>query len=193
MTSFDRVKRDWVYGGSLAGLLLLGLAPVLTAGWERAAALAYLALPVYMLHQFEEHDADRFRRFVNAVIGRGREVLTIGAVFWINFLGVWLLLGAGIWLARMVGPGWAALAGWLLVVNGLLHLAQGIALRRYNPGLVTGVAFFLPLGAITLAAARPLATDLVFWAGCAAAVAVHGAILAHVRLALNRAPGGAET
>lgn len=193
MTIFDRIKTNWVYGGALAGALLLGLAPVLLAGWDRASALAFLALPVYMLHQLEEHDDDRFRRFVNAVIGHGREVLSVAAVFWINFAGVWLLLGAGIWAVRAAGPEWAALAGWLILVNGLLHTAQGVALRRYNPGLATGALVFLPFGLVTLAAAWPIASGAAFWSSFAIALAVHLGIVAHVRRALSHAPVGATT
>lgn len=193
MTTFDRIKQNWVYGGALAGVLLLLIAPVLVAGWDRAAALAYLALPVYMLHQFEEHDDDRFRRFVNAVIGHGREALSVGAVFWINFAGVWLLLGAVLWAVRLLGPGWVAAAGWLILLNGLLHLAQGVALRRYNPGLVTAAVLFLPFGLLTLATAWPLATGAVFWSSFVLAVAVHVGIVLHVRRALTHAPRGAAT
>jgi hypothetical protein len=193
MTLFGRIERNWVYGGFLAGILLLGLAPLLVAGWDRASALAFLVLPVYMLHQFEEHDDDRFRRFVNSVLGQGREVLSISAVFWINFLGVWVLMAACLWLVRLDGPGWAALAGWLIVVNGLLHAVQGVALRRYNPGLGTAVVLFLPLGALTLAAAWPVATGTTFWLSLAIAVALHLWILAHVRRALKRAPASAAT
>lgn len=193
MTSFDRIKQNWVYGGFLAGVMLLALAPLFTAGADRATALGFLLLPVYMLHQFEEHDGDRFRRFVNTVVGRGREVLTVGAVFWINFLGVWVLLTACIWLVALAGPGWAAVAGWLVLLNGLLHVAQGVALRRYNPGLVTAIVLFVPLGILTLAAAWPEATRTVFWLGFAVAVAVHLGIVAHVRRALHHAPAGAAT
>lgn len=188
MSPLDRIERNWVYGGVLAGFLLLLLAPLLVAGWDRPAVLAYLALPVYMLHQFEEHDDDRFRRFVNDVLGHGRELLTVRAVFVINFLGVWVVLAACLWLVRLDGAGWAALAGWLLVVNALLHVGQGIALRRYNPGLVTAVLLFLPFGMLTLAAAWPVATGGVFWMSLAIAVALHVAILAHVRRTLERAP-----
>jgi hypothetical protein len=193
MTPLARIERGWVYGGFLAGILLLVLAPLLIAGWNRPAALAYLALPVYMLHQYEEHDDDRFRRFVNRVLGRGREVLSVSAVFWINLLGVWVLLAACLWLVRLDSPGWAALPGWLLLVNGLLHAGQGVALRRYNPGLGTAVVLFLPLGALTLAAAWPVATGIVFWLSLAIAVALHLWIFAHVRRALKRAPTGAAT
>lgn len=188
MSALDRIEANWVYGGVLAGVLLLFLAPLLVAGWERPAALAYLTLPIYMLHQFEEHDDDRFRRFVNGVLGHGRELLTVRAVFVINFLGVWVLLAACLWLVRLDGAGWAALAGWLLVVNALLHVGQGIALRRYNPGLVTAVVLFLPLGTLTLVAAWPLATGGLFWVSLAIAGALHVWILAHVRRALERAP-----
>lgn len=193
MTTFDRIAQNWVYGGALAGGMLLALSPILVGDWEWAAALAYLALPIYMLHQLEEHDDDRFRRFVNSVVGHGREVLSVTAVFWINFVGVWVLLAAGIWAARVGGPGWAALAGWLVLVNGLLHIAQGIALRRYNPGLATAVVLFVPFGLITLVVAWPLASGLVFWSSFAIALAVHLGIVAHVRRALSRAPIGATT
>lgn len=193
MGSFARIRAEWVYGGFLAGLMLLALSPLLTEGWDRASMLAYLSLVAYMLHQFEEHDGDRFRQFVNTRIGRGREVLSVAAVFWINILGVWAAMTACLWLARTDAAGWAAFAGWMLVVNGLLHVGQGVALRCYNPGLGTAAAVFLPLGALTLAAAWPVATGGVFWLSFAAVVAIHLAILAHVGLALRRQSAGAAT
>ena len=51
-----------------------------------------------------------------------------------------------LWLMRGVDPGWGVVAGYLVLVNGLVHLVAWVALRRYNPGLVTGVLLFLPLG-----------------------------------------------
>ena len=87
--SFDRLYANWVYGGFLAGLLLIGLLPVFSQGWSLAMTLVFLQLPIYMLHQYEEHDADRFRRFVNENLGGGKELLSLFAVFIINILGVW--------------------------------------------------------------------------------------------------------
>ena len=188
MTSMERLQTYWPYGGFLAGSMLLALAPILTAGWDRAATLGFLTLPVYMLHQFEEHDDDRFRRFVNTVVAGGREALTIRAVFWINILGVWGVLTIGLWLIRLYGSGWAALGAWLVLVNGLLHLAQAAALRRTNPGVVTAAVFFLPLGGVTLSAVWPIATALQLWLSLAIAVAVHAGIVLHVRSMLKRAP-----
>lgn len=193
MASFARIKASWVYGGFLAGLMLVALWPVLTEGWDRPSALACLCLAAYMLHQFEEHDDDRFRRYFNARIGRGREVLSVAAVFWINIVGVWATLSAGLWLARFDHPAWAALAGWALVVNGFVHIGAGLAQRCYNPGLGTGALLFLPLGGATLAAAWAVAAGGVFWLGLLIVVAIHLAIIAHVGLALRRPSEGAAT
>jgi hypothetical protein len=68
----SRLQANWVYGGALAGLGLLALTPLLTVAWPLGERLVWLVLPVYMLHQLEEHDGDRFRLFVNATIGGGR-------------------------------------------------------------------------------------------------------------------------
>lgn len=186
-TPFARLAANWVYGGALAGLLLLALSPLLTEGWGQAGTLAFLVLPVYMLHQYEEHDADRFRRFVNRVLAGGAEALSLAAVFWINIAGVWGLMAADLWLMRRVAPGWGVFAGWLVLVNGAAHLAQGIALRRGNPGIVTGVLLFLPLGALVLAAFWPVATLAQHLLSLAVVLAVHAAIFRQVRRALAAA------
>ena len=94
-----RLISNWVYGGFLAGILILCLTPVLARGWPNALLATFLCLPVYMLHQYEEHDNDRFRAFVNRLLGRGREALTPLAVFITNIIGVWAVLGAAFCLA----------------------------------------------------------------------------------------------
>jgi hypothetical protein len=186
MTRLGRLQHFWVYGGFLAGLMLLALAPLLLAGWDRAAVLAFLALPVYMLHQYEEHDDDRFHRFVIRVIGHGRDVLTTPDIFLINLVGVWVLMVAVLWLMRGVDPAWGVVAGYLVLVNGLVHLAGALRLRAYNPGLVTGVVFFLPLGlAILLTAPAGLGLHLF---GLVLIVGVHALIILHALRKLGRAP-----
>ncbi len=121
---FDRLVANWVYGGFLAGLVLLVLTPLFPAGPNGATTLVALALPVYMIHQYEEHDADRFRRFVNLRLGGGHEILTLADVFWINIVGVWALLAADLWLTARVSPGWGVFAAYFLIANAALHIAQ---------------------------------------------------------------------
>ncbi|MFZ4717039.1 MAG: HXXEE domain-containing protein, partial [Chthoniobacterales bacterium] len=148
----NRFFSYWVYGGFLAAFLLLGLMPAFTCTWELPLILVFLQLPVYMLHQLEEHDDDRFRRFINDLIGGGREVLSRGAVFVINVPGVWGVNLLSILLAFSLDLGFGLIAIYLTLINGLVHLAQAVRLRRYNPGLITAVILFLPVGGLALAA-----------------------------------------
>ena len=66
LAMLNRLFCYWVYGGALAGVLLLLLAPVLVGGWPLVLVATFLHLPAYRLHQWEEHDGDRFRLFFNA-------------------------------------------------------------------------------------------------------------------------------
>jgi hypothetical protein len=136
----------WVYGGFLAGFVLLALLPVFTAGLPLAFLFVALQLLLYMLHQYEEHDDDRFRRFVNREVGGGLDILTSGAVLLINIGGVWLLNVAASWLAAIGGIGFGLIAIYATLVNALVHIVPALATRRYNPGLTTAIVLFLPLG-----------------------------------------------
>ena len=178
----DRLRDHWVYGGFLAGIMLLVLTPVLASGWPAALVLIWLQLPAYMLHQYEEHDADRFRLFVNAIIGGGKEVLTRLDVFVINIAGVWGVDALAFLLAARVHLGLGLIAVYLSLVNAVAHCAQAIALRRYNPGLITAILLFLPLGVVTLwvlsGNAQISATDHLI--GLGLAILIHAAIVARV-------------
>ena len=180
---FNRLITQWVYGGSLAGVLLLLLFPLVARPWPAALALVFLHLPMYMLHQYEEHDNDRFRLFFNKTIGGGREVLSPLAVFVINVPGVWGVIVLSTYLASTVSIGLGLIAVYLAVVNGLVHIAQAVRFKSYNPGLFTGIVLFLPVGACTiwqiqLAGGGRLSSHAI---GLGAAIGIHGAIIAYAR------------
>jgi hypothetical protein len=181
-----RLQAHWVYGGALAGLLLLLLTPLFARGWTGPETLSFLALPAYMLHQYEEHDADRFRQFVNRTIGGGREALTVADVFWINIAGVWLTLALGLWAMLRLDTGWGVFAAWFILVNAAAHLAQAAALRRPNPGVWTGAFLFLPLSLAILSALAGTATLAQHLVTLALVLALHAAILVRVRSNLAR-------
>ena len=177
-----RLCDNWVYGGFLAALMLLLLTPVLASGWSLALLLIWLQLPVYMLHQYEEHDGDRFRRFVNATISGGKEVLSRLDVFVINIGGVWGVDAAAFLLAARVDLGLGLVAVYLSLVNAFGHCAQALALRRYNPGLATAIGLFIPLGLVTLRvlAGHPEVTRTDHILGLAVALLIHAAIIVRV-------------
>ena len=140
-----RLVQHWVYGGFLAGLLLLALTPVLAWDWPIALTCIFLAMPVYMLHQFEEHDDDRFHREVTRLIGKGRDVLPSPAIFVINVPLVWGLNAISFALGAQ-DLGWGLIALYTMVANVFVHVMPALITRRYNPGLATALIFFLPLG-----------------------------------------------
>jgi hypothetical protein len=186
---FSRLMQGWVYGGFLAGILLLLLLPAIGGNWSSALWAVFLQLPLYMLHQYEEHDNDRFRLFVNRHVGGGREVLSHLAVFVINVPGVWGVIAAAFYLAAYRSIGYGLIAVYLTLVNAVVHILGSAVMRAYNPGLITSLVLFLPGGIYGLTEIQR--TGNVGWLyhglGLIVAVGIHVAIIAHVRVVKSRA------
>ncbi len=182
---------QWPAASLFAACLLLLLLPV----WLRAAGLAlalvYLQLPVYMLHQWEEHAGDRFRQYVNKTMAGGRKALTPSATFWINALGVWAVDLAALTLACFVNPALGLIAAYLPLVNAVGHIAPAVKRRSYNPGLWTSLVLFLPLGGWCVYEIAAISHAGWEWhaLGIGVAVAVHAAIIIHVVRRLARLRG----
>jgi hypothetical protein len=173
---------EWPYAAAFAGVVLLALAPLWWDAYGAALGLVYLQLPVYMLHQLEEHRGDAFRRFVNERIGGGREVLTRPATFVINSAGVWGIDIVAIYLAYEVDLALGLIAIYLTLVNAIVHIAAAGVTRAYNPGLYTAIALFVPVsiwGAVEVSDASGASVGDQLLA-LAVAVAVHAAIVAYV-------------
>lgn len=180
------LARNWVTGAGFMAAALLLAAP-LVSGAGRDVLLIFLASPLYMLHQIEEHAGDRFRTYVNRVVFGGREALTVGDVLWINLPGVWGLNLAAVYVAWLSGPGWGLAAAYLILVNGIAHLGMAARFRSYNPGLATGALAFIPYGLAT-AVLVPASTAQHALA-LAIAIAVHAAIIVRVRFNVAHARG----
>jgi Protein of unknown function with HXXEE motif len=104
---------------------------------------------VYLLHIAEEYWAAG--GYV-AYVARTRGVALSSTKFLLlNGIG-WALMTLGVGLARRLG-----FTEWLLVclatvilINGLSHTTSAVLRVEYNPGLVTGLLIFIPLGAAIL-------------------------------------------
>lgn len=175
----DRLICNWVYGGFLASLALFALTPLFAPAWPETLRLTFLFLPLYMCHQFEEHDADRFRLFFNATLGRGLDVLTPPAVFLINVPGVWGVIAVACYLCAGLHAGLGLIAVYLAVVNAIVHIIHALIFRSYNPGLATALLLFLPAGAYSIARFDALDAGGFVWQGVGVAVAIviHAAIM----------------
>ena len=81
-------------------VLLLCSLPALLDSDNAALVLLYTLLPLYMLHQYEEHAHGKFVDFFNSTVGEGCPVLTKSSDFLINVLGVWLVFFVSFYPAK---------------------------------------------------------------------------------------------
>jgi hypothetical protein len=126
------------------------------------AWLAWLPVPVYMIHQFEEHGVDLVGRHY-AFRGSLCEMLGYGArcpipdsfITAVNLPLVYLSLPLAALLGRR-RPLVALSAFAVSTVNAVAHIGPGIVLGRYNPGMLTAILLFVPVSiwAIRLAVTR---------------------------------------
>jgi hypothetical protein len=144
------IVQQWSRAALVCAVVLFALLPVLATGENRTLILAASLLPVYMIHQYEEHAHGRFIAFVNAMVGHDLPFLNLNAVFVINIVGVWIVFLASYWLARFVTLDVILVPVYLTLVNGIIHVLTSLRLRRYNPGLWTGLVLFLPWGGYLL-------------------------------------------
>ncbi len=179
---------QWPHAALFAGILTTLLLLSLLLKIELLLFLLCAQLPIYLLHQFEEHYENRFRKQFNQTIGQGYEVLTPHATFIINSVFVWGTILIAIYLAIGMIPFFGLIAAYLTLTNALVHLFQAILRRAYNPGLATAILLFLPLGGwcIYELAIRPGCTWEYHALGLSVAILIHVGIIIHVRLRLRK-------
>jgi hypothetical protein len=151
---------DWPFVGLVAGsvgLLALVLWPRPASApsrWRDPAWLVCLMLPVYMLHQFEEHGFNLLGQryhFINelcATFGTPDLARCPASPAFILAVNV----GGGVWIPGllailfrrrniMVG----ACAMGVPLVNSAAHIVPAIIRGSYNSGLLTAVVLFVPM------------------------------------------------
>ena len=88
------------------------------------------------------------------------------------------LLTVGVVLAhRLKFQQWLMVClGTIVSINGLTHTASSVFKAEYNPGLISGVLIFIPLGVVTLLGLRRAMRRRRYYAALAAGIAIHGVI-----------------
>lgn len=176
---------QWPAASIFAAIFLLAFCPFVWMHAGIGMLLVYVQLPLYMLHQGEEHLGDRFRLYMNRTIGGGCEVLTPAATFVINAVGVWLFDVISFSGAYSIGVGVGLAAGYLSVVNAILHIGPAIRKREANPGLVSAAGLLLPAGLWCVVANGSAVEWSVHLLALLAAIAVHVAIVVYVAYRLH--------
>lgn len=76
-------------------------------------------------------------------------------------------------------PSWAWFVvtfGTIVLINGTLHVLGSGGSASYSPGVITGLALYLPLGITTLRLGRTRSSAGTFWAAVLLGVAIHGVV-----------------
>ncbi|MDQ2786451.1 MAG: HXXEE domain-containing protein [Chloroflexota bacterium] len=142
---------NWSRTGLPLAVGFLLLSPLLFRALGLATWLAFLLLPVYMIHQYEEHAHGAFKaEIVRMLPGVAPTIDRVILV--VNILGVWVVYTLVVYLAYYLHGAIGLVAAYIAVANGLLHIGIALKQRRYNPGLGTGVSLFLPVGGYAIVA-----------------------------------------
>jgi hypothetical protein len=125
---------------------------ITTSRWRDPAWLGWLAVAVYLLHNFEEYGTaadgvhNSFPESLCRVLGQETYpacVIPPDFYIYVNIALVWVFAPLAALLARryvMMG-----FAFWgLILANAFVHIVGSIS-QGYNPGLVTAVVLFIPL------------------------------------------------
>lgn len=153
------VMRGWPWLGLGLALAILAVLlrprPGLSLGarLRLPTTLAWLGLPLYMLHQVEEHGVDllgrtyAFQAGLCDTIGHHGPIATCPAseafILAVNVGAVWIaLVGAGV-LGR-ARPSVIAAGLGIAAVNTVAHVAAMARSGAYNPGVLTSIILFVP-------------------------------------------------
>lgn len=166
---------NWSRVALPAAIVLLLSLPILQVADNRNLIVLYALLPLYMIHQFEEHSRGAFVADFNATVGKGYPVLNKVSALWINILLVWVLFLAVFASVRLGTTLFVFVPIYATLLNGLIHIGTTLAMRRYNPGLYTSLVLFLPWSIFCLVFFSRL--DPAAWRDNLIGVA--GGILAH--------------
>lgn len=157
--SFDL---DWPWIGFVLAAILLSVlvftdrfrTPGIASRWNDPAWLAVLGLPLYMVHQFEEHGIDlagvhyAFRAALCGTMGFADVSACPIPFSFITAVNVGSVWGASA-LAYAFGrrrPLIALSAYGIPLVNAVPHVASALKDQGYNPGLLTAILLFVPVG-----------------------------------------------
>lgn len=152
--------------------------------------LCWLPLPIYMLHQVEEHGVDlfghcyAFQAALCATLGSpdtSRCPATPEFIAAVNLGTVWI---AGL-ASGLAGPkrlfACTGMVG-LIAVNAILHVVASIRSGHYDPGLLSSLVLFLPVALWTFARllAQGLVTKRLVALSMAVGAVMHGVLAASV-------------
>ena len=149
---------NWPLASAALGTTLLAYTLSQKPQLNSSGYLLRLLLPLYCLHQGEEHGYDAmgrryaFRDAFCTRMGYGEDIAACPATpAWfmaVNVGAVWTLTALAYRYAHKA-PLRAVTANGIVFANMIIHIGSYLVSGKYNPGLVTAIIFFLPLSTWT--------------------------------------------
>lgn len=147
-------------------------------------ALAWLFPATYLIHVAEEFLAGVALAPSPFKI-RGAN-LTPTQFIILNGVAVLLMIAGMIISQRLNFRPWLMVClGMVVLINGLFHVAAGLRIAGYHPGLISGLFIWMPLGIITLLCLKKRVRPGKYWAAIATGVIINVIVLVIARSGLR--------
>lgn len=150
----ESLYQNWMKSCLPSALFLLAILFSSIQDFRFVVFLIWLQLPIYLIHEFEEHVyPGNFKDFVNHVMFKSTVPnLPLNSIntFWINIPFIWVMFPVCAILARLYHIEFGAIPTYFALVNATLHIVLLIVKRRYNPGCLASIFLNYPAGIYTL-------------------------------------------
>ena len=149
-------------------------------GERKEAVWAWLFPVTYLIHVTEEYVAGvALASSPNKI--RGANLTPTQFLILQGF--ACLLLVVGIILSRRFNfrPWLLICLATVVMVNGFFHVAGSLKIAGYNPGLVSGVLIWIPLGAATLIHLKRSMRPNTYWTAVAVGIGINIVVLVLAR------------
>ena len=145
----------WMFVGPFVGAVVMLRALLLSPSTSsrKLLLLAWANMPLYTIHQFEEHGFDVFGKrypfieYFNAHAPFGA-FLTPRLITIINVQVPWLVFLLAAWRAELTGDIVPAAFCWgIALANGVMaHILPAFLRQQYNPGVAQSLTLLVPFG-----------------------------------------------
>ncbi|MBS1518280.1 MAG: HXXEE domain-containing protein [Bacteroidetes bacterium] len=179
--------KNWAAVGLFTGILIVIILILSSDYLSYNEVLLRLQVSFLMFHQFEEYILPGgFKKFFNEELFPKRKNfgfnLSDPGILIINVIFGWTVYVFAAY-SENIFPWFAAGIIVLTVINGLLHTAAALIKKKYNPGLITGLFLFIPIGTdYFLSNADDMSTGFIFKA---ALTALAGCIIIPVTILMT--------
>lgn len=149
---FNWLYNHWAKISLLLAIVMTLLVYILITPGNFLLFLIWIQLPIYLLHQFEEHNWNGFKNYVNRSVFKvedGDFPLNDKIIFWINIPIIWIIIPTFSALSS-VNILYGLWIPYFAVLNSLTHVVVSIRNKEYNPGLIVSLILGIPVGIYTL-------------------------------------------